>query len=168
MEQFSQKAYKDGLTEIFNRRFLEEKAKELFLRYKLSNTQVGIIMLDIDDFKKINDTYGHDVGDMVLIKLVQTINQLIRKEDLFIRYGGEEFLIILPNSNIEDTYKIAEKIRKEIENITININNNTIKFTISLGVSEIHKDDISIYDAIKRADVNLYKAKKEGKNRVEI
>jgi diguanylate cyclase (GGDEF)-like protein len=106
---------------------------------------------------------------MVLIKLAQTINnQLIRKEDLFIRYGGEEFLIILPNSNIEDTYKIAEKIRKEIEKITININNNTIKFTISLGISEIHKDDISIYDAIKRADVNLYKAKKEGKNRVEI
>jgi len=168
VEKYSDKAYKDGLTEIFNRRFLEEKAKELFLKYKLSNTQVGIIMLDIDDFKKINDTYGHDTGDLVLISLVSTIKQIIRKNDIFIRYGGEEFVIILPNSNIENTYKIAEKIRKEVEKIKIHIGDKHFSFTISIGISEIHKDDSSIYEAIKRADINLYKAKRNGKNRVEL
>ncbi len=168
VEKYSDKAYKDGLTEVFNRRFLEEKAKELFLQYKLSDAQVGIIMLDIDNFKKINDTYGHDVGDLVLIALVNTIKQIIRKNDIFIRYGGEEFIIILPNSNIENTYKIAEKIRQEIEKVKIHIGDKHFSFTISLGISEIHKDDKSIYDAIKRADMNLYKAKRNGKNRVEL
>ena len=125
-------------------------------------------MLDIDDFKKVNDTYGHDVGDMVLIKLAETIKNDIRKEDLFIRYGGEEFLIILPNSNIENTYIVAEKIKKHIEDITLEIGHKHLKFTISLGISEIREGDSSIFDAIKRADINLYEAKRNGKNRVEI
>jgi diguanylate cyclase (GGDEF)-like protein len=168
VEKYSDKAYKDGLTDIFNRRFLEEKGNELFLKYRLSEKQVGIIMFDIDNFKKINDTYGHDIGDLVLITLAQLIKNLIRKEDIFIRYGGEEFILILPNSNIHNTYKIAEKIRKEIEKTVIDIGNKHLQFTISLGISEIHKDDKSIYDAIKRADRNLYKAKSNGKNRVEF
>ncbi|GAB6074801.1 sensor domain-containing diguanylate cyclase [Nautilia lithotrophica] len=168
VKKYSNKAYKDGLTEIFNRRFLEEKAKELFLQYKVSKTQVGILMLDIDDFKKINDTYGHDIGDLVLIALADTIKQIIRKNDIFIRYGGEEFIIILPNSNIENTYKIAEKIRREIEKIKIDIGQKHLEFTISIGVSEIRDNDTSIFDAIKRADINLYKAKRNGKNRVEV
>jgi len=168
VEKYSDKAYKDGLTEIFNRRFLEEKANELFLKYKLLSSQVGVIMMDIDNFKKINDTYGHDIGDLVLITLTQTIKKLIRKEDIFIRYGGEEFLLILPNSNIKNTYKIAEKIRKEIENTTVDIGDKHLKFTISLGISEIRHTDKTLHDAIKRADINLYKAKRNGKNRVEV
>jgi len=168
VEKYSDKAYKDGLTDIFNRRFLEEKGNELFLKYKLSKSQVGIIMLDIDNFKKINDTYGHDIGDLVLITLAQKIKKLIRKEDVFIRYGGEEFILILPNSNIHNTYKIAEKIRQAIEKTVIDIGEKHLEFTISLGISEIHSDDESIYDAIKRADINLYKAKRNGKNRVEF
>ncbi len=168
VEEYSDKIYKDGLTEVLNRRFLEEKAHELFVKYTLTDTSVGIIMFDIDDFKKINDTYGHDIGDIVLIKLTQTVKKIIRKGDLFIRYGGEEFLIILPNSNIENTYKIAEKIRKEIENLSIEINDKKLKFTISLGISEVNILDNSLFDSIKRADVNLYKAKQKGKNRVEI
>ncbi|WP_456479713.1 diguanylate cyclase [Nautilia sp.] len=168
VEKYSDKAYKDGLTEILNRRFLEEKADELFLKYKLSDMQVGIIMLDIDNFKVINDSYGHDAGDLVLITLVNKIKKIIRKDDIFIRYGGEEFVIILPNSNIENTFKIAEKIRREIESTEIKIGDKHLSFTISLGISEIHKTDSSIYDAIKRADSNLYKAKRNGKNRVEL
>jgi len=168
VEEYSDKVYKDGLTEILNRRFLEEKAHELFVKYTLTDTPVGIIMLDIDDFKKINDTYGHDIGDIVLIKLAQAVKRIIRKGDLFIRYGGEEFLIILPNSNIENTYKIAEKIRKEIEKLSIEINEKKLKFTISLGISEVNMLDSSLFDAIKRADINLYKAKQKGKNRVEV
>jgi diguanylate cyclase (GGDEF)-like protein len=168
VEEYSDKAYKDGLTDIFNRRFLEEKAQELFIKFNLTNTQVGIIMLDIDNFKKINDTYGHDIGDLVLTKLVETIKKEIRREDLFIRYGGEEFLLILPNSNLQNTYKVAEKIRKAIESLEVDIGEKHIKFTISLGVSEINRFDENLYDAIKRADINLYKAKRNGKNRVEL
>ncbi|WP_456480342.1 GGDEF domain-containing protein [Nautilia sp.] len=168
IEEYSAKAYQDVLTKTLNRNFLEEKADELFIKFELSKKPVGIIMLDIDNFKKVNDTYGHDVGDMVLIKLAETIKTDIRKEDLFIRYGGEEFLIILPNSNIENTYIVAEKIRKHIEDITLEIGHKHLKFTISLGISEIREGDISIFDAIKRADINLYEAKRNGKNRVEI
>lgn len=168
VEKYATKIYKDGLTEAFNRNFLEDKANEIFLKSKLSNTYIGVIMLDIDNFKQINDTYGHDIGDLVLINLAKTINNTIRKNDILIRYGGEEFLIILQDSNIDNIYKIAEKIRKNIESITINIGDKHIKFTISLGVSKVQENDETLNDAIKRADINLYKAKKAGKNRVEV
>jgi len=168
VEQYSDKAYKDALTGAFNRRFLEEKAKELFLKYKIAKTQLGVIMLDIDDFKKINDTYGHDVGDMVLIKLAETIKSHIRKNDVFIRYGGEEFVLLLPDSNIDETYKTAEKIRKAVEESEVKVGSKILKFTISLGVSELRESDESLFESIKRADDNLYKAKKSGKNRVEV
>lgn len=159
---------KDELTEVYNLRYFREMLKLKYLESKRYNTHLSLIIVDIDDFKKINDTYGHDIGDIVLIKLTQTVKKIIRKGDLFIRYGGEEFLIILPNSNIENTYKIAEKIRKEIENLSIEINDKKLKFTISLGISEVNILDNSLFDSIKRADVNLYKAKQKGKNRVEI
>jgi len=168
LESYENKAYKDFLTKTFNRNFLEEKAKELLYTFKIKYDNVGVIMIDIDNFKKINDTYGHSVGDIVLIELAKTIRHIIRKEDIFIRYGGEEFVIFLPNSDIENTFRIAEKIRKTIENLKITINDKVITFTISAGISEIRQDDTSIFDAINRADENLYKAKRNGKNRVEL
>jgi len=168
VEEYSSKAYQDTLTQTLNRNFLEDKAHELFIKFSISKKPVGIIMFDIDNFKKINDTYGHTIGDMVLTKLAEIIKKEIRKEDLFIRYGGEEFLIILPNSNLQNTYKVAEKIRQQIENLEINIGEKHLKFTISVGISEIRDNDTSLFDAIKRADINLYKAKRNGKNRVEI
>ncbi len=170
IEKFENKAYRDGLTGILNRMFLEEKAKEIFLKYSPKKKPMGVIMLDIDDFKKINDTYGHDVGDLALIELTNTINRLIRKEDFFIRYGGEEFVILLPNTHVKNTLKVAKKIREEIEKIKIKLpdTDKILKFTISIGVSETHANDTSIFDTIKRADINLYKAKKSGKNRVVV
>ena len=168
VQKYEIKAYKDGLTHIFNRTFLEDKAKELFLKYKISKMPVGIIMLDVDNFKNINDTYGHDIGDLVLVNLANTIQNIIRKDDYFIRYGWEEFLLILEDSNILNTKNIAEKIRKSIESLEIEVNDTKIKFTISLGITEIYEDDESLYNAIKRADIHLYNAKKAGKNRVEL
>ncbi len=168
VEEYSDKAYKDGLTEALNRRFLEEKANQLFTKYSLKKTKVGIVMLDIDNFKHINDNFGHDIGDLIITKLADTIKSIIRKEDFLIRYGGEEFLLILPNSSLQDTYKVAEKIRKAIENLEVKIGNKNLKFTISVGVSELNSFDKTLFDAIKRADINLYKAKQNGKNRVEI
>ncbi|RTZ58140.1 MAG: GGDEF domain-containing protein, partial [Gammaproteobacteria bacterium] len=153
---------------FFNRNFLEEKGDEIFTKFKLQKIPVGVIMLDIDNFKRINDTYGHDVGDLVLKSLAETIKGILRKNDYIIRYGGEEFLILLPNATIDQAIKVAEKIRKEIENKKIKIGDKEIKFTVSLGVSEIYTSDRSLQNAIKRADEKLYKAKKKGKNRVEV
>jgi len=166
MNYYSKKAYVDELTSIYNRNFLEEKAEEITTKFKLSKKPFGVIMFDIDNFKQINDTYGHDIGDLVLREIAQNIKNLLRKEDIFIRYGGEEFIILLPNSIFKDTIKIAEKIRKETENLKIEIPNKILKVTISLGVSEFSQNDNTIFDAIKRADIKLYKAKKSGKNRV--
>jgi len=164
---YTQKAYIDGLTNTLNRRFLEEKGKELFSKYKIFKIPVGVIMFDIDNFKKINDTYGHDTGDKVLKTLAQTVKKIIRKNDYFIRYGGEEFLLILPYSEPKSTKKVAEKIRKEIEKLSLSIDNKKLKFTVSMGISKLKPEDKTIMDAIKRADERLYRAKNRGKNRIE-
>ena len=166
LQYYSKKAYIDDLTSIYNRNFLEEKAEEITEKVRLSKKPFGLIMFDIDNFKKINDTYGHDVGDLVLSEIASHIKNILRKEDLFIRYGGEEFLIILPNTTFKDTIKIAEKIRKTIQNLKIDIGEKFLHVTISLGVTEFSLKDNSIFDAIKRADEKLYKSKRNGKNQV--
>jgi diguanylate cyclase (GGDEF)-like protein len=168
MAFYENKAYQDQLTGTLNRNFLEENAKKLLLKFKLAYNNTGVIMLDIDDFKKINDTYGHGTGDLALIEVAKTIKKLLRKEDLLIRYGGEEFVILLPNCDLEDTYLIAEKIRKEVEKIKIPLQNKKLSLTISLGITTIKDEDKTIFDSIKRADKALYKAKKSGKNKVAI
>jgi two-component system cell cycle response regulator len=168
-EEYYNKAYIDILTGAFNRRFLEEKEHELFLKYKTLKKEVVILMFDIDDFKKVNDTYGHDVGDIVLSEIGEIVKNIIRDDDIFIRYGGEEFVIILEDVKLKDAIKIAEKIRKTIEENIIQINDKKkIKVTVSIGISELRDEDKSLFDAIKRADEKLYKAKKSGKNRWKI
>jgi diguanylate cyclase (GGDEF)-like protein len=168
VKRYSNKAYIDAMTGAYNRRFLEEKDKEIIQEHKFAKTDFGIIMLDIDNFKQINDTYGHEIGDKVIKLLAKEIKKIIRKDDFLIRYGGEEFVIILKNANASTAHKVAEKIRKTIENIKIDSNGKEVHFTVSLGISEITEKDNSIFDAIKRADEKLYIAKKTGKNRVEV
>jgi two-component system cell cycle response regulator len=168
-EIYYKKAYLDPLTGAFNRRFLEEKEHELFLKYKTLQEKVIVLMFDIDNFKKINDTYGHDVGDIVLSEIGEIVRKILRSNDIFIRYGGEEFLIILEDLKLKDTIKIAEKIRKSIAEHKIKINEEkTLNVTVSIGISEVRKEDKSLFDAIKRADEKLYSAKRSGKNRWEI
>jgi len=167
VEKFSKKAYIDGLTKAFNRMFLEENQKEIVLKSIIKKSPLSVIMLDIDDFKKVNDTYGHDIGDLVLIELVHTIQKLLRKNDYLIRYGGEEFVIILQDTEIDSAVKVAEKIREEIEKIEITTPKNNFHFTISLGISHLINEE-KLCNIIKRADEKLYKAKRNGKNRVEF
>jgi diguanylate cyclase (GGDEF)-like protein len=167
--KYYQKAYTDSLTGAFSRRFLQDKEHELFLKYQTLKKEIAILMFDIDDFKKINDTYGHDVGDIVLSEIGESVKKILREDDIFIRYGGEEFIVILENIKLKHSITIAEKIRKTIENNKINIGNNKeINVTISIGISELKNDDKSLFDAIKRVDKKLYKAKNNGKNRWEI
>ena len=165
-DYYSKKAYIDELTSVYNRNFLEEKAEEITEKIKITKESLGVMIFDIDNFKQINDTYGHDIGDLVLNELATNIKQLLRKEDMFIRYGGEEFVILFPNTLFKDVITIAQKIRKVVEKLPIKIPKETLHITISIGVSEFSKDDETIFDVIKRADKKLYEAKRSGKNRV--
>ena len=153
----------DSLTNIYNRIYFSECVHKELFRSERYNKAFSLIMLDIDFFKKINDEYGHDIGDKVLQELALLVTSNIRKSDIFARVGGEEFAIIAPETSIEEAVALAEKIRLEVENTTFATN---LKFTISLGIGAYQNkdDENSIY---KRADNALYKAKTNGRNRTE-
>ena len=155
----------DTLTWMFNRRYFDEKIIEEFNRCKRYKGSFGLLMIDIDHFKEVNDTYGHDVGDEVLREFTDVIRFNIREIDMLARWGGEEFAVLLVDSNIEDAHSMAEKIRSFSEALTVSIDKNKIKFTVSIGCSELSIND-SIESMLKRADQCLYQAKNEGRNRV--
>lgn len=158
------KATHDNLTKLYNRqKFNDELSKEI-LRENRYQHSLAVIMFDIDDFKKVNDTFGHDVGDVVLIKVADLAYSSIRVTDIIARWGGEEFIILLPETSNEEAVKIAENIRKNVEvHFFEQINQN---ITISLGVNgfKIGQDDKESF--LKGVDVALYEAKKNGKNKV--
>jgi diguanylate cyclase (GGDEF)-like protein/PAS domain S-box-containing protein len=156
-----EQATTDVLTGAYNRRGFIEILKNEIKKSKFSNSNLSILMFDIDFFKKINDTYGHDVGDAVLIKLSETIFNNIRKEDIFARWGGEEFIILMPSTQLELATQKAESLRHHIENLDAK---DLPKFTVSFGVTVYHEDE-SIDNFIKRADDALYRSKETGRNK---
>lgn len=158
---------RDPMTDLYNRRFLETYTDTLVASTMRRGTRVGILMCDMDFFKPVNDTYGHETGDIVLIKTAEVLKGCIRASDMVIRYGGEEFVILLIDvKTTEDTMNIAEKIRSTMELTIINIPNGSLKKTLSIGVSEFPDDTSGFWEAIKFADVALYRAKETGRNRV--
>lgn len=168
IEDYSDKAFKDVLTKAFNRRALEEIGSKMLTKNKLALKSTSMIMLDIDNFKNINDTYGHSIGDIALESLSSNIQHILRKDDLFARYGGEEFVILLPFTSSSEALDVAEKLRSVTENDVLHINDILISFTISIGVSESTLSDIELNDFIKETDAKLYEAKHKGKNCVVI
>ncbi|MDI6713415.1 MAG: GGDEF domain-containing protein [Thermodesulfovibrio sp.] len=155
----------DPLTGVFNRRAIDKmigREISLALRHKIP---LSVVMIDIDFFKKINDTYGHEKGDYVLKSFANKIKKLIRKEDIFGRYGGEEFILILPNTKIDNAYQASERIRQKIEKM--NLKGIQGNITASFGLTEILPTD-NENSLIKRADEALYLAKRRGRNRCEI
>ncbi|MDQ7055582.1 MAG: GGDEF domain-containing protein [Persephonella sp.] len=150
----------DQLTGIYNRYAFEKFLEEEINRAERYGSGFSIIMFDIDNFKDVNDMYGHQVGDRILKELVNIVRNSIRKSDIFARWGGEEFMILVPIKEKQDAYRIAEKIRSEIENYRFD---SVGKVTVSIGVSFYKKGD-SIKTIIRRADTALYQAKKSGKN----
>ncbi|SNZ06732.1 PAS domain S-box-containing protein/diguanylate cyclase (GGDEF) domain-containing protein [Persephonella hydrogeniphila] len=154
----------DQLTGIYNRYAFERFLEREISRAERYGTKFAILMFDIDNFKQINDIYGHQVGDKVLKEIVQVIKKHIRRSDIFARWGGEEFMVLVPIKNKADAYKIAEKIRKTVEN---HIFENIKHLTISIGIS-FYKEGDSIKSLIRRADTALYEAKKTGKNKTVI
>jgi len=158
----------DPLTGVANRRhILELLDQELTQRRRLDN-HLGLIMLDIDHFKQINDKYGHQTGDQVLAAAAAALNACLRQNDRIGRYGGEEFLIILPDSSPEDSLRVAERCRREIANLFIPAKPD-LSLTASFGVACQRRHDIAYSDLlIQQADDAMYQAKKNGRNRVEI
>lgn len=158
----------DPLTELFNRRYFYEIFKSILELDFRKRVDTSILMIDIDWFKGINDSFGHEVGDDVLISLSSLLKDKCRKSDVICRWGGEEFVVLLADTSLLGAKTIAEKIRTSVENLTMFVkNNNELKFTVSIGVSNV--DDIANIDMfINRADKALYEAKKSGKNRVVI
>jgi len=153
----------DSMTGLFNRRYLYEIAEKIIKERRNSFKEIYLIMFDIDNFKSINDTYGHDIGDKVIIALANEVKKSTRKNDITARWGGEEFLILLPDTHLKGAQIIAEKIRANVEALKVE----NIKFTISIGISSFDfSEDKHIDDAIKKSDLALYEAKESGKNRV--
>lgn len=153
----------DGLTMVYNRRYFNEYLKRELERSSRYGNPLALIILDIDHFKDVNDTFGHDVGDSVLKELSNLIGSHIRKSDVFARIGGEEFAVIAPETNGENGVILAEKFRKLVEDYDFT---NAGKITISLGVTEFTSED-DINQIHKRADNALYKAKRGGRNKTE-
>ncbi len=158
------KIYFDKLTGVHNRAKMEEVLTYELQQHKRYNTPFSFIIIDIDNFKNFNDTYGHIIGDEVLISVAKISNRTIRKSDTFARWGGEEFALLLSNTELENARIVAENIRKAIENLDHRVAG---KITASFGVTGSKKDD-TIESIFKRADDALYKAKDKGRNRVEL
>jgi len=156
----------DGLTEVYLRRYFTDRLSEEVERAKRHNLKFAILMLDLDHFKKCNDTYGHMVGDVVLKETASTIKENVREIDLVARYGGEEFSILLPDTDKENALQVAERIRKAIESKTIVAYDEALKETISIGISIYPIDSQKIVDLINKADKALYRSKQNGRNRV--
>ena len=155
---------KDQLTDAYNRIYFDENIEKLLKLHKIKKLKTGIIFFDIDHFKNVNDTYGHDVGDYVLEALVNIIKKHIRNNDKLIRWGGEEFIIIAPINSIDELKRVAEHLRTSVEEHRFNV---VEHITCSFGV-DIYKDGENILQTIKRADEKLYIAKERGRNMVIV
>ncbi len=159
---------KDGLTGIYNRRFMEVKLREEFDRCRRYNRDFSIIMFDIDHFKNVNDEYGHQCGDFILKSISSRVLSIIRNVDYLFRYGGEEFCCLLPETQMNNAFIVAERFRTAIMAMENDYAGSIVKVTISLGVAGMDKDIDSSDNMVKMADDALYKAKREGRNRALI
>ena len=167
MSKLRDTSLKDAMTGLYNRRFLEEFIDTVTSQAKREHTTYSVLMLDVDFFKSVNDTYGHDIGDKVIVKIGEVILSNIRESDLAIRYGGEEFVILLHNASDEGTQNIASKIHSEFAKLVFDAGNGeTIQKTMSIGIAKFPKDGDSIWKCIKFADTALYVAKTTGRNKI--
>jgi len=163
-----EKAIKDHLTKLYNRLYLEEESVREIEKAKRYGYPISLIMFDLDDFKKVNDRFGHNRGDEVLVKFADILRSKIRGTDIPVRFGGEEFVVLLPHASTEEAIKVAERIREEFERTLFRFDSEVIKLTVSAGVSSCEpSEECGLEKLLYKADKALYEAKRSGKNRVE-
>lgn len=165
-EMLRDSSLRDGMTGLYNRRFLEEYLEKAASQSTRNKTTYAILMIDIDYFKMVNDTYGHDNGDLVIKGLADTLKENIRESDLAIRFGGEEFVVMLYNPTEQGAIDVAEKLRMAFAQKSFSVGAEKIKKTISIGVAMFPDDAEAVWKVIKFADIALYEAKTSGRNRV--
>jgi diguanylate cyclase (GGDEF)-like protein len=166
MDNLRESTLRDAMTGLHNRRFLQEYTETLIASTQRRKSQVAILMLDLDYFKMVNDTYGHEAGDTVLKELAKVLMQSVRSSDVVIRYGGEEFLIILQDTDGEGAEIASEKIRAAVEALKVQLTGTMLQKTISIGIAVFPTDCDTFWQTVKYADVALYRAKETGRNRV--
>ena len=167
-EERKQEARLDMATEIYNRRGLSELGGREIDRSVRFDRPLGVIFLDIDHFKVVNDTYGHPVGDQVLLELARRLKTNLRSIDILGRYGGEEFVIILPETNVECALDVAERIRSTVEERPFSPNNLSLWITVSQGVTVLNHSNHSLKELIQQADEATYQSKNAGRNLVTL
>jgi diguanylate cyclase (GGDEF)-like protein len=154
----------DPLTGLLNRRYFTTLSQKEVARSLRHGLRFSVLMLDIDHFKRINDTFGHPVGDLAIKALAEICNQALRPHDILARYGGEEFVLTLPHTDEQGAHVVAERIRKEVEQLELATASGPVRFTVSIGLS-IYQKDLPFERILERADEALYKAKQGGRNR---
>ncbi len=168
-EQMQKLAALDPLTGVYNRRFGLNRLKEECSRSVRFNSPLGIMMLDIDKFKMVNDTYGHIAGDRVIKQLVIEIQNILRSGDILVRYGGEEFMVILPGASSENTFKVAERVRFAVSQSKTIYGESEIQVNVSIGIDSYPESNVAEpLELIKNSDSALYTAKNTGRNRSVI
>ncbi len=176
--------YQDGLTNAYNRRYFDERLKHEVDRCSRKKTDLVCLFIDIDFFKQVNDTHGHQVGDAVLVRLVSLMREQVRSSDIVARYGGEEFAIILPETGIQLAHEVAERIRSKVEAQKLIIDDNTLGVTVSIGLASLSQIKFQASNGkedqldkltgsldqvlLRKADEALYQAKQTGRNQVVI
>ena len=167
-EEIYRMTIRDGLTSVANVRYLNEFLEREFARSRRHGRELAVVLLDIDHFKKINDTLGHLTGDYVLRELARVVESRVRRDELFARYGGEEFCLVLPETSNEGATSYAEIIRKAIEDHRFLFDGTDVPVTVSCGVATFTPEMSRPVDIIRAADEALYRAKRSGRNRVEV
>ncbi|MGE5319966.1 MAG: GGDEF domain-containing protein [Hyphomicrobiaceae bacterium] len=165
-DELAQAAREDFLTGAVNLRTFYELADQEFARFKRTGEAFSLLVLDLDRFKKINDTLGHEAGDDALRKFVQIVTANLREQDIFARAGGDEFRLLLPGTPPSGAIVLAEKIRREVSRVSLDAPNGSVPLSMSAGLCRCHPDDTGIDDIVRRADAALYEAKAAGRNAV--
>src|SRR5262249_26018815 len=165
-DQLEQLAIHDAMTGVYNRRHFMALAEAEWVRYQRYGRQMSLVMLDIDFFKKVNDTYGHAAGDRVIIQVADICRTNKRASDVLARIGGEEFVLLLPETDSAGARIQAERLRELVSEWAIAIEGGSVAVTVSVGVSEIRRDMTGIKELLREGDTALYEAKHTGRNRV--
>lgn len=166
-EELKKQAATDPLTKLYNRRFFFSEADYLLELAKNRGTPLAVLVIDIDHFKQVNDQYGHSCGDQVIVSIAHTLKKHSRTKDLLARFGGEEFVVLLPESDLQEANRCAERLRAAVQALEVSVNDNdVVHSTVSIGIAEVMVGNEGVEAALNRADKALYQAKHSGRNRL--